>query len=216
MESRSSKTDTLGSAKGIPKWLKIAFTAWMLVWIPAYMSFYGPQNFLWLCDLCNFIVLIALLTESSLLFSSQMVAVLIVDIIWGIDVTGALLSGVHLIGGTEYMFNPGIPILIRLLSLFHVFIPAIIVFGVIRLGYHKRGLILQTLLTWVILPLTYLLTSPEMDINWVWGLFGKPQSTLAPWFYFLLCMAGYPLVLYIPTHGLVTLICRWRGRQPCN
>ena len=206
--------DSPESESGIPKWLKVAFTAWILVWIPAYMSFYGPQNFLWLCDLCNFIVLIALWTESSLLFSSQIVAVLIVDIVWSIDVAAAFLSGVHLIGGTEYMFVPDIPILIRLLSLFHVFTPAIIVFAVIRLGYDKWGLIIQTLLTWIVLPLSYLFTSPERDINWVWGLLGKPQSILPPWLYFLLCIVGYPLVIYIPTHGLVTLMYRWQRRRP--
>jgi len=206
--------DSLESTGTIPRWLKVAFFAWILVWTPAYINFYGPQNFLWLCDLCNFIVLIALLTESRLLFSSQVVAVLLIDILWSIDVAAAFLSGVHWIGGTEYMFDLGIPILIRLLSLFHVFTPAIIIFAVIRLGYDNRGLIFQTLLTWVVLPISYFFTSPEKDINWVWGLFGKPQSTLPPWLYLLLCIIGYPLVIYLPTHGLVRLICRWQRCRP--
>jgi len=200
------------SIKRIPAWLKIAFTVWLLVWVPSYGSFYGPQNFLWLCDLCNFILLIALWAESRLLFSSQIVAVLIVDIMWSIGVAVRFFWGISLIGGTEYMFNPEVPRHIRLLSLFHVFTPPLLIYAISRLGYDRRGLIIQTVLTWIVLPLTYLFTNPERGINWVWGLFGKTQAMLEPWVYFLLCMAAYPLVLYLPTHGMVLLVSRWLHR----
>ena len=189
--------------KKLPLWLKIAFTVWMLAWVPSYSSFYGPQNFLWLCDLCNFIILIALWTESGLLFSSQIVAVLVIDILWSIDVFAAFAFGAHPIGGTEYMFNPAIPLPIRLLSLFHVLTPPLLVYAVLRLGYDRRGILLQTALTWIILPLSYLLTDPERNINWVFGLFNGSQTLFAPWTFVLLCMAAYPLLLYLPTHALV-------------
>lgn len=193
-------------------WLKVAYTAWMLVWVPAYSNFYGPQNFLWLCDLCNFILLVALWTESRLLFSSQFVAALLIDAGWSLDAAVRLLAGVHPIGGTEYMFNPAMPLHIRLLSLFHVFIPLLLIYAVIRLGYDWRGLLLQTVLTWVVLPLSFLFTDPERNINWVWGLFDKPQSVVAPWAYLLFCMAAYPLAICLPSHGLALLICRWQRR----
>jgi hypothetical protein len=194
----------------IPGWLKIAFTAWILVWVPVYTSFYGPQNFLWICDLCNFILLIALWLDSRLLFSSQLVAVLMIDFLWSIDVAVALLMGFHPIGGTEYMFYPEIPLYIRLMSLFHVFTPPLLIYAVIRLGYDRRGLILQSLITWFILPLSYLLTDPERNINWIWRPFGVPQTMFASWLYFVILMAAYPLLLYHPTHGLVLLACRWK------
>lgn len=196
--------------KTIPKWLKFAFTIWMMVWIPVYAGFHGLQNFLWLCDLCNFILLIALWSENRLLFSSQLVAVLIIDFLWSVDVTAALLLGFHPVGGTEYMFYPEIPLYIRLMSLFHVFTPPLLIYAVIRLGYDRRGLILQTLITWIIIPLSYLLTDPARNINWIWRPFGKPQTMIAPWLYFIILMAAYPLLLYLPTHGLVLLIRRWK------
>lgn len=171
--------------------------------MPSYSSFYGPQNFLWLCDLCNFIILIALWTESGLLFSSQIVAVLIIDVLWSIDVLAAFAFGAHPIGGTEYMFNPTIPLLIRLLSLFHVLTLPLLVYGVMRLGYDRRGILLQTALTWIILPLSYLLTDPERNINWVFGFFNQHQILFDPWAFAVFCMAAYPLLLYLPTHALV-------------
>ncbi len=194
----------------IPGWLKIAFTAWILVWVYVWTNFYGPQNFLWICDLCNFILLIAFWLDSRLLFSSQLVAVLMIDFLWSIDVAVALLSGFHPIGGTEYMFYPEIPLYIRLMSLFHLFTPPLLVYAVIRLGYDRRGLILQSLITWCILPLSYLLTDPERNINWIWRPFGVPQTMFASWLYFVILMAAYPLLLYLPTHGLVLLACRWK------
>jgi hypothetical protein len=196
----------------IPKWLKVAFTIWIVIWIPVYTGHYGPQNFLWICDLCNFFLLIALWLENSLLFSSQLVAVLIIDVLWSIDVGVAFLSDFHPFGGTGYMFDPETPLYIRLMSLFHVFTPALLIFAVMRVGYDRRGWILQTVITWIVLPLSFLLTSPERDINWIWGPFGKPQDILAPWLYFLICMAAYPLLVYLPTHGLVLLVQRWAKR----
>ena len=196
--------------KRIPRWLKIAFTAWIMVWIPIWISFYGLQNFLWICDLCNFILLIALWLESRLLFSSQLVAVLIIDFLWSIDVAVAFFLGFHPIGGTEYMFYPEIPRYIRLMSLFHVFTPPLIIYAVIRLGYDWRGLILQSLLTWAVLPLTLLLSDPARNINWIYRPFGVSQTIFAPWLYFVILMAAYPLLVYLPTHGLVLLAYRWK------
>jgi hypothetical protein len=197
----------------LPLWFKIVFTVWFVAWVPAYVAFYGPKNFLWLCDLCNFILLIALWTESRLLFSSQLVAVFLLDILWSVDVGMAFLLGIHPIGGTEYMFNPAIPIHIRLFSLFHVFTPPLLIWGVWRLGFHRRGLLLQAVLTWVVLPVSWLVSSPEWNINWVWGLFGKPQTLVHPWVYLFLCMVFYPVIVYLPTHLLSLLVFRTvRGR----
>ena len=210
--SRFSLLAANKEVKRIPLWLKIAFTAWIMVWTGVYANFYGPQNFLWLCDLCNFILLIALWLESSLLFSSQIIAVLIVDVLWSVDVGMAALTGYHPIGGTQYMFSAKIPLYVRMMSLFHVFTPPLLIYAVFRLGYNRRGLILQSLITWIVLPLSYLLTDPPKDINWVFGPAGQPQSTLSPGIYFFICMLAYPLIVYLPTHGLVLFLLRWQER----
>jgi hypothetical protein len=81
------------------------------------------------------------------------------------------------------------------------------------LGYDRRGLILQSLITWFILPLSYLLSDPERNINWIWRPFGVPQTMFASWIYFVILMVAYPLFLYLPTHGLVLLVYR---RQRCQ
>ncbi len=197
----------------MPGWLKLAYAAWMVVWVPAYWVQYGPGNFLWLCDAANFVVAAAIWLESPLLFSSQAVAVLLIQTLWTIDVVARLVAGVHPIGGTDYMFDPSIPLPMRLLSLFHVWIPALLLWAVWRLGYDRRGWRLQIAFTWLLLPATYLLIDPERNLNWVWGPFGGHQTALPPLLYLLLlCVAGYPLVVYLPAHLLLTLWMRRVGR----
>lgn len=195
----------------IPLWLKIAYTVWLAVWVVAYWQSYGPQNFLWICDLANLILGVAIWLESPLLFSSQAVAVLIIQSVWIVDVCSRLFFGMHLIGGTEYMFDPGKSIGIRALSLFHVFVPILVLWAIWRLGYDRRGWKLQTVILWLLLPLTYLVTEPELNINWLWKPFGVTQTVLPELGYAALEMIAVPLVLYLPTHAALVW---WTRNRP--
>lgn len=195
----------------LPFWLKLVFTLWILIWAPAYAWKLGWQNFLWLCDLASFLILIGLWIESRLLISAQLLAVFVVGVFWTVDVGTALLTGVHPIGGTEYMFNAEMPLFFRLLSLFHLILPLIALYAACKLGYDRRGLWLQIALTWIVLPLSLVLTDPERNINWVQGPFGQPQDSLDPLVYLLGLMIGWPIVLYLPTHLLAIGIQRFRA-----
>lgn len=183
----------------VPLWLKLAYTAWMMVWVPIYWQSTGPANFLWLCDVANFVVLAALWLESPLLFSSQASAMLLLQSFWMADFFTRLVAGFHPIGGTEYMFNAAKPLLLRSLSLFHVVVPLLLVWALWRLGYDRRGWRLQTLITWVVLPLSFL-ADPARNLNWLREPFGVPQTLVPPWLYLLFAMAAYPLVIYLPSH----------------
>jgi len=172
----------------------------MVVWTVTVLRVLGPWNLLWICDLANIIILVAIWRENALLFSSQLVAVLLVDVLWTIDVVGKVILGEHLIGGTEYMFMAEIPAFARGLSLFHVFVPALLLWMVIKLGYDRRGYYLQMILTWFLIPFTYVLSPAERNINWVHQPFGKPQDIVDPRLYVAFLMIAYPLVVYLPSH----------------
>lgn len=195
----------------IPLWLKVLYTLWALVWVPVYWVESGPANFLWLCDIANFVVLAALWLESPLLFSSQAVSVLIIQAAWWIDWLGRLLLGRHPIGGTEYMFDPAEPIIVKLLSTFHLFMPPLLLWAIWRLGYDRRGWKLQTAIAWVVLPLS-LLPDPARNLNWVRRPFGIEQVWMPSAAWAVLCMALYPLLLYLPTHAALAAWIRRRGR----
>lgn len=196
----------------IPLWLKIAYTIWILIWVPTYWIYHGPANFLWLCDIANFFVLAAIWLESPLLFSSQAVSVFLIQVAWMIDFFGRMLLGFHLIGGTEYMFDSAQAYWVRGMSLFHIFVPVILLWAIWRLGYDRRGWLLQSGIAWLILPVSFLAAAPDKNLNWLWAPFGVPQTLVSPPHYLIFCLFAYPLVVFWTTHRLLLWWVRHNGR----
>jgi hypothetical protein len=86
----------------LPLWLKVGCTIWLLGWMP---SHYGPR-----AGCC----------------SRETVALLLVQVVFSVDALSRLVLGWHLIGATEYMFDPAMSLSHRILSLFHVPMPALL------------------------------------------------------------------------------------------
>jgi hypothetical protein len=187
------------AAMRVPLWLKILWTLWVVLWAPLYWRYYGGQNLLYFCDLGNFFVAAALWLESPLLFSWQATGLLLFQSLYTIDLLGAVVSGKHVIGGTEFMFDTRVPLYLRLMSLFHLVMPPLLLWAVRRVGYDKRGWKYQTLTAWVVAPINYF-WRPEFDINWARGPFSREQHLLPGWVYLLGYLIVLPLLVYWPTH----------------
>ncbi len=179
--------------------LKIAYTLFLAVLVPAYWAHYGPRNFLWFSDIALLGAGAALWLESPLLASMMMLAVLLPECAWNLDFFGRLLTGRRMFGMSAYMFERERPRFVRALSLFHVPLPIGLVWLVHRLGYDRRAWLCQSLLALVVLPVSYWLTDPAENVNWVHGL-GAPQRRLPPWLYLALLIVAFSLVLYLPPH----------------
>lgn len=186
----------------IPLWLKIAYTLFVAVLAPVYWVHYGPAHFLWASDIALLAMVAALWRESRLLTSAVAVAVLLPELAWNLDFFIRLVAGHGLTGldATAYMFNPAQPLWLRGLSLFHVFLPLLIVWMLCRLGYDRRAWLAATLVSWVVLPATYLIADPARNINWVFGLGDTPQTWLPAPLYLMGLMLLFPLCVYLPTH----------------
>jgi len=124
----------------VARWVSLA---WLAVWVPAYWAFYGPLVFLNLCDIAVILSCVGLWRGSALLLSSQALSSLVVDLAWVADLVWRGLSGRHLLGGTEYMWDDAYPWWLRALSLFHVALPVVLVWAIRRVGYDRRAPILQ-------------------------------------------------------------------------
>jgi hypothetical protein len=140
-----------------------------------------------------------------LIFSWQATSLLLFQTLFVIDLAGALLSGRHLIGGTEYMFDPHVPVAIRLLSLFHVVTPPLLLWGIWRLGYDPRGWKYQTVTAWIVVPVNYV-WRPQFDVNWARGLFFREQHAMPGLAYLLIYLTVVPTMAYYPTHRLLLRI----------
>jgi hypothetical protein len=190
----------------IPLWIKVAYTLMVAVIVPVYLAYYGPANFLWFSDVALIVTGVALWLESPLLVSMMAVGVLLPELLWNVSLFTRLLTGVRVSGLADYMFDTRIPKWIRALSLFHVVLPVLMLWTVHRLGYDPRALPAQTSLAWVILPLTYAVTKPEDNINWVYGPGTRPQRQVSPPLYLACVLIFFPLLVYVPTHFLLRAV----------
>jgi len=186
----------------VPLWLKITWTVWVLVWAPVYWRQYGSQNFLYFCDLGNIFIALALWLESPLIFSAEAAGLLLFQILYTVDLIGTVFTSRHFMGGTEYMFDPHISLWVRLLSLFHVVTPPLLLWAIRRLGYDRRGWKFQTLATWIVVPINYF-WRPQADVNWARGPFFHEQHAVPGMVYLAAYLVVVPALVYWPTHKVL-------------
>ncbi|HEY7521392.1 MAG TPA: membrane-associated protein [Methylomirabilota bacterium] len=190
----------------VPLWLKIGYTLFLCVLVPVYWIHWGPKNFLWFSDIALLTTGLALWLESPLLASMMTLAIGLPELAWNLDFFWQLITGRHLLGLSDYMFDRGKPRFLRALSLFHVVLPIVLVWLVHRLGYDESALIVQTLVAWIVLPVTYWITDPADNVNWVYGPGSRPQTRMSARAYLALTMLLFPLVFYLPMHLLLRTV----------
>jgi hypothetical protein len=199
------------TAPRVPLWLKVAYTAYMAVLVPVYWHYYGPTNFLFFCDVALFLTLIGIWPENALLFSMCAVGILVPQTVWVIDFAAGL-AGFQLTGMTSYMFDSSHSLFLRLLSLFHGWLPFLLVYLVWRTGYDRRGFWSWTVLSWALLFVCFFLMPPPtpnpgltpVNINYVWGLSDTAAQTwMPPYVWFAGMLVGLPLIAYAPVHFLL-------------
>lgn len=181
-----------------PLWLRLPYTLFVAVLVPIYWRDHGPANFLWFSDIALFAVLICLWTGNRLLASMMAVGVLPMEILWVVD----FVVGGNLVGIAAYMFRDEDPLYLRLLSGFHLFLPPILIWMLVRQGYDRRALPAQTLLAWIVLPTTWLVSGPDDNINWVYGP-GEAQDLVPAPVYLAGYMLFLPLAVYLPMNWLL-------------
>ncbi len=213
IKERPGRTPSSGSPRRshepIPLAVKLAYTVFVAILVPLYLRFYGPANFLWICDIALLLTVAVLWLDSRFLASMQLIAVLLPSTVWLADFLARLLTGQFLTGWTHYMFRSDVPLTIRGLSLFHAWLPGLLLWVVRRNGYDHRGWMAQTLLTWVVLPVCFLFTDPVRALNGVFGPSGRqPQTWMAPSLWFAQMMVVYPLGVYLPTHLVLLALFR--------
>ena len=210
---RPGRAGCAASNRRVPLAVKLGFTAFMAVFVPVYWSHYGPTNFLYFCDLALFVTFAAIWLESALLASMAAVGILIPQFIWCADFAGHFV-GLKMLGMTDYMFDPGHPLFLRALSFFHGWLPFLLLYLVIRLGYDHRALFIWTAVAWTAMLISYfLLPAPcaaavhsltPVNVDYVYGFSDTAAQTWLPgWLWLCLLLTALPVVIFTPTHFLL-------------
>ncbi len=195
----------------IPLGPKITYTVFVCVLVPVYWRQYGPANFLWFSDIALLALVPALWLENTLLVSMMAISVVFFEALWNADFFFRLLTGRSLIGLSAYMFDPKISVFIRGLSSFHIVLPLLLLWTLHRLGYDQRAFVWQTVVALVVLPISYLASNPQENVNWVYGFGQKPQTILPASLFVILLMFLFPVAVYLPTHLIFSRIFRAAG-----
>lgn len=200
----------------IPRPIQWLYTAFMAVLVPVYWTQYGPTNFLYFCDVALFLTLVGVWTNNRLLVSMPAVGILLPQALWCADFLAMCVGG-KITGMTAYMFDGNRPVFLRGLSLFHGWLPFLLVFLVRRVGYDRRALWAWTSLAWVLCLVCFVAMPPAggehasklvpNNINYVWGFDdAQPQAWLPAKWYLAGWMTALAILIYWPTHRL---LLRW-------
>ncbi len=180
---------------------------WLAVWIPTYWRYWGAQNFVHLCDIAVILKCAGPLWSNSLLRSIHARSAHAVDFAWVLDAAWRFFSGHHLIGGTAYMWDARYPLWVRLLSVFHIVWPILLLWSLARVGYDRRAWLLQAAIAADAFVVARS-TDPALNINYAfrdpilhraWG--PGPVHIALMW-------TGLVIVIYLPTHFILTKVFR--------
>jgi hypothetical protein len=208
----------------LPLWLKLAYSAFLAVLIPVYLTNYGPANFLYFCDIALLLTLAGVWTENRLLISLPAVGILIPQALWVVDFA-VQLSGHSLTGMTAYMFDQNRSLFLRGLSLFHGWLPFLLIYLVCKLGYDRRALPIWTLLALSVCLICFFLMPPAgahladpkapININYVFGFDdAHAQTWLRPSVYLGVWMFALFLGAFIPAHLALCKLARLSASRP--
>jgi hypothetical protein len=170
---------------------------------------------------------VAIWLESPLLVSMQAVAIVLPQLLWVVDFLCRLIAGVSITGVTAYMLDSSIPLFLRALSLFHGWLPFMLLWLLLRLGYDRRALGMQSAIAIAVLLVSYLFApapppsashpNRAVNINYVYGLDDKnPQTLMGPWWWLMLNMAVNVLAIYPSTHFVLLRYFRAAGAAEKN
>jgi len=193
-------------AAGYPNWMRWISLAWFAVWFPSYWRTWGAANFAHLCDVAVILTCIGMWTNSAILISSQAVGAVLVDLAWALDAAWMVFLRRPLFGGDAYLLDPHYPLWARLLTLFHLIMPGLILWGVYRMGYDRRGWALQCAIALPVF-IAARFTAPAQNIDFAftdpfihrqWG--PAPVHVFVSWLFMV-------VVVYWPTHAALKKIC---------
>ena len=186
----------------------ITLVAWILL-ADLWILRGRPSQLLWLSDIAMILTAVGFLFRSRLVITAQFVGIFAYHIAWQFDLAAYAVIGRTPLDAASYMVGVGLSPLEKALSLFqHIYLIPATAWGIIRLGAARKGWVLQTLQTGAVIAVTYIVTNPAHNVNWISGVpFASPARTGA-WAYYALVAVGPPLLLYLPTNALANWLSR--------
>lgn len=154
------------------------------------------SHFLWFSDIALITLVFALWLNNRLLSSCMAIGVFFLELGWILD----FLTGGNLLGAAAYVFDSDRELHLNILSaVFHLALPPVLLYLLIRWGYDTRAFIIQSAIALLVMVATYLTSDPQANTNWAFGI-GGPQDVVHPWLYLAFACAALIALVYWPSH----------------
>ncbi len=200
----------LNGATRLPLGLKIFMVSFSLILAVYSAATQGPWTLFYICDVALFLATIGICSERSLPISMAAVGVLVVQGLWIVDLLFTAM-GLSPLRMTGYMLNENVSIIKRVISLFHAWLPLVLLFSIWRLGYDSRAMKYWTAVAMAVLLISYFFLprppapadDPMMavNVNYVFGLYMSGEQDRMPegvWLVSL--MAVTTAFFFLPAH----------------
>ena len=79
--------------------------------------------------------------------------------LWIFDLIGRVVLHHYIFGFAGYMFDKHIPRIIRIISAFHVWLPALLLWMLWRVGYDRRAFLFESLLMTILLIASWMISA---------------------------------------------------------
>jgi hypothetical protein len=180
--------------------LLILYSCFMSVLIPVYWYSYGLINFLYFCDITLILTYIGSIIKNRLLISISAVGILIPQALWIVDFIFTT-CGYSLMHMTDYMYQDKYSYLLRGLSLFHLWLPFLLLYLLGKWGYDSRAVHYWNVIFFCVIVLCYNII--DKNINFIWGLGDKHQTSMHHTVWFVMVLLSAPTLIYYPTHYIL-------------
>lgn len=157
--------------------------------------------------------------RNSALAASAAAVGIVIPQLFGCVYFAAEFSGYTLSHMTSYMMDERRSLFLRSLSLFHGWLPFLLLFLVHRLGYDRRGLLAWTGVAWAACLVSFFFLPPAgavvpdvntpLNVNYVFGMDdAKPQEWMTAPAYLMTWMIGLLVCFFLPTHVVLKKLFR--------
>ena len=201
------------NSKTIPLWLKLIFTVQFFASIFYNLFTDNAESLLWFCNVAIILMFFAVWSNNRLLISIVTVSIIGPQLVWQVDYFFRVFTGDSLLGNTDYMFDPRVSLFGKLISLFHIWMPYLLLYSLYITGYDKRAFRFQCIIACLVLIGSYLATSSMFgkggNLNMIYGPDSyTPQTWMPGWLWLFGGMAYCCICIYLPTHFILKKMFR--------
>lgn len=180
--------------------IKLKVILWAIILFLYSTINYGLVTNLWLCQFSLIITAVGLILNNPLLISISTISIFGIHLIWILDFLTVIfnLPGIKV---TSFIFDSSTSTSNRILQMYHIWHPIILLFLTLKYGYDKRAFKYWGILCVTILFISFFIFNDRnLNVNFAYGFYNYNDRNLYSFVIYciiLLVFLSYPTHCYL-------------------